>query len=121
VQALDSAGGASGEYREAVAFLRDIQRTLESLHTFTALNAYPRYGETICKNVQDIKGPIEEFMKAVEKYESSLGAGSKRGHHRNICQKLEWRFSISKDFEKLRRKVGDRLVVIDKLLQRLTM
>jgi len=121
VQALDSASGASAEYREAVAFLRDIQRTLKPLLTFTELNIYPSNGDAIRDKVLEIKGPIEDFMKAVLKYEPSLGTCSIRGHHRNVWQKLEWRFSVSKDFEKLRRKVGDHLVVIDKLLQYLTM
>jgi hypothetical protein len=121
VQALDSASGASVEYREAVAFLRDLERTLEPLHTFTALNAYPAYGELIRKKVVEIKGPIEEFLKVVERYEPSLGAEAKIGHHRNVYKKLEWHFSIPKDLEKLQKKVGDHLVVIDKLLQRLAM
>ena len=121
VQALDSAGGASAEYREAVAFLQDLRRTLEPLHTFTALNAYPAYGESIRKKVQDIKDPVEEFLGIVRKYEPALGVKARKGHHRNICEKLEWRFSVSKELENLRKKVADHLVVIDKLLQRLTM
>jgi hypothetical protein len=120
-QALSSASGASAEYREAVAFLKKLQRTLELLHTLSALSAYPAYSEEIRMMTCDIKGPIEEFLWAVEKYEPSLGVDAKKGHYRNIPRKLEWHFRMSKDVERLREKVGAHLLLIDKLLQRLTM
>jgi uncharacterized Zn finger protein len=52
VEALDSRHGAAGDYREAVAFLRDLKRTLEPLQTFTAWNAYPAYGNDIREQVE---------------------------------------------------------------------
>lgn len=121
VQALNSVCGVSAEYREAVAFLKNLQRILEPLHTLSALNAYPAYSEEIQTKMCDIKGPIEEFLHAVKKYEPSLGVDAKKGNHRNIPRKLEWHFRMSKDVERLRDKVGTHLLLIDKVLQRLTM
>jgi hypothetical protein len=122
VKALDNARGTPAEYREAVAFSRDVKRTLEPLHTFTALNAHPAYGEEIREKVEDIKVPIEDFLKAAKKYEASLSIAAKKGRFQNVCKKLQWHFSsMSKDFKNLREKVGDKLLAIDELLQRLAM
>jgi hypothetical protein len=38
VRALDGADGAASEYREAMAFLKSLKRTLEPLQTLCALN-----------------------------------------------------------------------------------
>ena len=40
---LDSCDGAASEYREAVAFLKELTQTLEPLKTFAAWNAYPAH------------------------------------------------------------------------------
>jgi len=100
VEALHSSDGAAGDYREAVGFLTDLKRTLEPLQTFTALNAHPSYADDIRIQVERIKVPVEAFLKAVLKYEPSLGAKAAPGHHRNVGRKLQWFLFVS-------RKVGD--------------
>lgn len=45
IQALDSVDGAAGDYREAVAFLLDLKRTLETLAKCSDLAEYPSCGE----------------------------------------------------------------------------
>jgi hypothetical protein len=95
-KALDDASGAAANYREAVAFLKGLKRTLEPLHTFTTLDAHPSYLEEIQQHVANIKHPIENFLSIVTKYEPSLGTKAKLGYYRNIGRKLKWRFIIPK-------------------------
>lgn len=87
IDALDSRDGAAGDYREAVAFLQDLKRTLEPLETFTAWNSYPAYGKDIQHHVAKIKEPVGAFLEAVRKYEPSLGANATPGRHRNLGRK----------------------------------
>lgn len=120
-EALDSCRGAAKEYREAVSFLKDLTRTLEPLETLTAWKVYPEYGEDIKKQVEAIKGPVDQFLQAALKYELSLGAASKKGHQRHIYRKLKWHFFISKEILALRSKIESHMQVLDSLLQRLTL
>ncbi|UPK93361.1 hypothetical protein LCI18_004296 [Fusarium solani-melongenae] len=120
-EALHSCRGAAKEYREAVSFLKDLTRTLEPLETLTAWKVYPEYGEDIKKQVEAIKGPVDQFLQAALKYEPSLGAVSRKGHQRHIYMKLKWHFSISKEILALRNKIESHMQVLDSLLQRLTL
>lgn len=121
VQALDSADGAAGDYREAVTFLRSLLRTLEPLQSFAASNANPSYGTEIKEQVDCIKEPVESFLSAVLKYEPGLGAKSKQGHHGNILRKLQWYLFMSKQVLSLRKRIESHIRIIDTLMQRLTM
>jgi hypothetical protein len=121
VEALDSHDGAAGDYREAVAFLRDLKRALEPLRTFTAWQTYPEYGREIGKQVEHIKEPIEKFLDKVLKYEPSLGAKAAEGHHRHILRKLQRYLFMSKKVLNLRKKIESNMRIIDSLMQRLTL
>lgn len=120
-KALDSAEGASRDYREAVTFLSGLNRTLEPLQAFSALDLYPSYGDEIKQHVGSIRGPIESFLQLVSDFETSLGPGAKTGRHRNAARKLQWRFSASKKVEDLRRSIGDQMLILDNLLHQLTL
>lgn len=121
IQALDTCDGAASDYREAVSFLRDLMETLGPLQTFTACNANPIYGKDTKEQVGHIKEPVEKFLAAVLKYEPSLGAGAKEGHHRHILRKLQWYIFMSKKVLGLRRKIKSHMRIIDTLMQRLTL
>lgn len=120
-RALDSCDGAASEYREAVFFLKDLIRTLEPLRTFADLRAYPIYAKDIEDQVVLIKEPVDDFLQSVLRYEPSLGAMAKSGHHRNLLPKLKWHFSISKKALALRDKVQSHIRNLDFLMQRLTL
>ncbi|KAJ3536342.1 hypothetical protein NM208_g6767 [Fusarium decemcellulare] len=120
-EALDSCRGAPKEYREAVSFLRELTRTLGPLETLAAWKAYPEYGKDIGKQVESIKGPVNDFLQTVLKYEPSLGAEAKSGHQRHIYRKLKWHFFISKEVLALQRTIQSHMRVLDSLLQRLTL
>ena len=121
IQALDTCDGAAADYREAVSFLRDLKRTLEPLQTFTACNANPAYGREIEEQVGYIKEPVGHFLTAVLKYEPSLGAAAKEGHHRHIFRKLQWYMFMSKKVLALRKKIESHMRIVDTLMQRLTL
>ncbi|TVY34526.1 hypothetical protein LOCC1_G007809 [Lachnellula occidentalis] len=119
-KALDQASGAPANYREDVAFLGGLMRTLEPLHAYTTLGARPSYQNEIKQHVSNIKHPIESFLSTIAKYEPSLGANALPGYHRNICTKLKWRFVISKSVIDLRQEIQDHMLLLDCVLQRLT-
>jgi hypothetical protein len=121
IEALDSCAGAASDYRKDVAFLRDLKQTLDPLQTFTAWNTYPTYGKQIEEQAAQIKGPIESFLKDVLKFEPSLGAKAKVGHHRYVLRKLEWYVVVSKRVLALRKEIEAHMRVMDTLMQRLTL
>ena len=121
IEALDSWDGAAGDYREAVSFLRALKRTLEPLQTYTAWTAYPSYGADIEEQVKQIREPVQKFLEAVVKYEPSLGAQAKKGHHRHVFRKLQWHVFVSKKVLALKKSIESHMRVIDTLLQRLTL
>jgi hypothetical protein len=73
IQALDSRDVAASDYREAVGFVRDLNRTLYPLQTFAAWRAYPSYAKDIEEQAAQIREPVESFLKAVAKFGLSLG------------------------------------------------
>jgi hypothetical protein len=104
-----------------VSFLRDLKRTLDPLETFAAWKADPSYRKDIEEQVAHIKEPVESFLKAVVKFEPSLGQRAVAGHHRNVFRKLQWHILVSKKALALRRSIESHMRVIDTLLQRLTL
>ncbi|KAH7348387.1 hypothetical protein BKA65DRAFT_550458 [Rhexocercosporidium sp. MPI-PUGE-AT-0058] len=121
IQALDSIDGSASDYREAVAFLRDLKRTLEPLQTYTAWNAYPVYGNDIKEQVECIREPVEQFLASLLKYEPSLRDNARKGHHRHVLRKLQWYMLMSKKVLGLRKKIESHMRVLDTLMQRLTL
>jgi hypothetical protein len=119
IEALDDVNGAAGNYREAVGFLRDLNRTLTPLETLTTWNAYPTYGKEITDQVRYIRGPVEEFLNAAVKYEPSLGPKAKKGHHRHVLRKLRWYLLKENKVLALKDKIEDHMRIIDTLTHRL--
>jgi hypothetical protein len=121
IQALDSVDGAAGDYRETVYFLQHLKRTLEPLQAFTAWGTYPGYRADITEQVGHIKEPVEKFLAKVLKFEPSLGEKARGGHHRHVLRKLQWYMFMSNKVVSLRKKIESHMLVIDTLMQRLTM
>lgn len=119
IQALDSCEGAVGDYRKALSFLQDLNRTLEPLQEFTAWNAYPAYGQDIGEQVGHIKVPVEQFLAAVLKYKPTLGSNCLPGRHRNCIRKLQWYIFMSTKVLNLKKKIKSHMRIINALLQRL--
>jgi len=120
IQALDSCDGAAADSREAISFLRNLRRTLGPLKTFAAWNEYPEYGQDIGEQVAHIKEHVENFLATMLEFEPSLG-NAKKGRHRHVPRKLQWRVLVSKKVLVLKKKIESRLRVIDTLIQRLTL
>ncbi|KAH7136742.1 hypothetical protein B0J13DRAFT_80496 [Dactylonectria estremocensis] len=120
-KALDDCDGASEDYREAMAFLQGLNRSLEPLQAFTAWKAYPEYGEQISKQVEYIRDSINKFRDEVLKLEPSLGEKSRKGYYRHIPQKLKWHVLKSGKILRLKKKIASHMRVIDTLMQRLTL
>ncbi|KAH8820385.1 hypothetical protein F5884DRAFT_893281 [Xylogone sp. PMI_703] len=119
VQALDSVDGAASDYREAVAFLRDLKRALEPLYRFTVWNAYPLYGKEIGEQVDCIREPIETFLADVLKFEPSLGTKVRGGRHRHITRKLQWHVFMSRKVLRLKNKIRSHMDLVLKAQQEL--
>jgi hypothetical protein len=124
IQALDDTHGAAKDYREAISFLCDLKRVLEPLQAFTAWSAYPNYGKEIGEKVGHIKGPVEDFLAAVLKYEPSLGENRRTGWPRALpaaLRKLQWHVFMSKKVLSLRGKIESHMRILDSLMHRLTL
>ncbi|KAN0108885.1 hypothetical protein V8E51_008627 [Hyaloscypha variabilis] len=121
IDTLDSNDGAASDYREAVAFLGDLKRTLDPLRTFSAWITYPVYGRDIEDQAKQIRDPVKAFVAAVQKYERSLGAQASHGHLRNMGRKVQWSVFMSKKVISLKRKIESHMRIIDSLMQRLTL
>jgi len=138
--ALDDISGARKEFRQSATFLRNLDKSLAPLRTFTALDAQPDYKADIEEEVDAIRRPIETFMTDVEGMAKKLGtglepgaAGSSRGidkggghfagfkAFRNMGSKLEWHYFTSKKALALQKDIEGHLRIIDTLMQRLTM
>ncbi|KAI8632815.1 hypothetical protein F5Y19DRAFT_419094 [Xylariaceae sp. FL1651] len=120
-QALDSCHGAAAEYREAVSFLKDLNRVLESLKTLTALATYPTHANDIQHEVDFVKRHIEDFLQIIAKFDRGLGANAKVGHLQYIPQKARWHFSVSKKALLLRERIASRLHILETLMHKLTL
>jgi len=122
VRALDDANGAASDYREAVAFLNSLKRTLEPLQTLSAFKLRPAYSDEIALVVKEIKDPIEKFVALTAKFEPSLGTGAHDGpRYRQMAKKLQWRFVTSKRVDELRTSIESHVGILNNLLQRLTL
>lgn len=119
IEALDSVDGAASYYREAVGFLRDLERTLTPLESLEAWKTYPLYANDILRQVQQIKGPVQDFLGGVVKYKKSLGEEAPKGHHRYIWKKLQWYLTQENKVLALKAKIGGHMRIIDTLLYRL--
>ncbi|RDW61105.1 hypothetical protein BP6252_12488 [Coleophoma cylindrospora] len=125
-QALDDVNGAPKEFRQASTFLRNLDKALLPLCTFTALEARPGYKANIEAEVDAIRTPIEKFMRDVDDMAKHLGGdsgSSKTSRFRwlkSISSKLEWHYFTSKKALSLQNEVEGHLRVIDTLMQRLT-
>jgi hypothetical protein len=121
VETLDSARGAANDYREGILFLNRLIHTLEPLKTLTGIDTSPTFRDEICREVDAIKTPVEEFLAIVSKYELGLGPTAQKGHYRHMGRKLQWHFIEAKKLEKLERNIGNHMRALDTLLQSLTM
>ncbi|PMD49113.1 uncharacterized protein K444DRAFT_301242 [Hyaloscypha bicolor E] len=121
IQALNSCDGAASDYREAVGFLRDLNRTLDPLQSFAAWRAYPSYAKDIEEQVAQVREPVESFLKAVTKFEPSLRQYASSAYHRDVFKKLHWHILVSKKVLALRKRVESHMRIIDTLVQRLTL
>ena len=122
VRALDGAKGAALDYREAVTFLTSLRRTLEPLQTLSALSLTLEQREEIREAVERIRTPVENFIAGTARFESSLGTDAKARHHyQNVGRKLQWAFVASRKTDELKRSIEGHVVVLNNLLQRLTL
>ncbi|KAN0094209.1 hypothetical protein V8E51_017393 [Hyaloscypha variabilis] len=112
VRALDDTNGAASDYREAVAFLNSLKRTLEPLQILSAFQLRPAYSDEIAL----------KFVALTAKFEPSLGSRTHNGpRYRQMAKKLQWRFVTSKRVDELRMSIESHVGILNNLLQRLTL
>ncbi len=115
-KALKETGGASAEYQHAVIELKGLKHALQHLETLECT-------EDNISHVNAIRGialacqlPLQDFMKKLEKYESSLGPWTDRTSFRSAGRKMRWAVSFGPEVEKLRALVAAKLININLLL-----
>ncbi|KAE9364448.1 hypothetical protein N431DRAFT_489010 [Stipitochalara longipes BDJ] len=119
INALDSDGGATRHYREATAFLQNIQKTLEPLQASPLLEAYPSSKDQIHQQVDKIKLAVDHFLKLAGKFEPDLGGTKLIGCHQHIFPKLKWRFVASRALTELMTELSGHMRILDTLLLRI--
>ncbi|GKT47474.1 uncharacterized protein ColSpa_07655 [Colletotrichum spaethianum] len=115
-QALDDCSGASGDYRDAVAFLKSLTQILDRLKAFSDRNDYPAYNSEIREQVKLIKPPVDEFINSTQKYDKRLGNTVKDGRFRHIVPKIKWHFLCSKNVLVLRKRVNSHVQILNTLM-----
>lgn len=120
-RALDGVDGAASGYREAVAFLTSLRRTLEPLQTLSALRIHPSYHNEAQQVISKIKGPIEQFLAITAYFEPALGPNSCPGRQYNVGRKLQWSFVTSKRVIELRRNTEAYIGILNNLLHQCTL
>ncbi|KAF7939693.1 hypothetical protein EAE99_001498 [Botrytis elliptica] len=119
LKALDDASGAPDEYRKMAVFLENVNLTLKNLHVFATLGVYPSYGDEIRRQIQNIRPPLERFIKIMKNFEPHLGSNATPGWWKNIPQKMLWTFKHS--HHKLKKEIKVHLLTLDNLLNRFTL
>ncbi|TGO15312.1 hypothetical protein BTUL_0042g00830 [Botrytis tulipae] len=119
VKALDDASGAPDEYRKMAVFLENVNLTLKNLHVFATLGVYPSYGDEIRRQIENIRPPLERFIKIMKNFEPHLGSNATPGWWKNIPRKMLWTFKHS--HHKLKKEIKGYLLALDSLLNRFTL
>ncbi|KAF7940654.1 uncharacterized protein EAE97_006840 [Botrytis byssoidea] len=119
VKALDDASGAPDEYRKMAVFLENVNLTLKNMHVFATLGVYPSYGDEIRRQIENIRPPLELFIKIMKNYEPHLGSNATPGWWKNIPRKMLWTFKHF--YHKLKKEIKDHLFTLDNLLNRFTL
>ncbi|KAF7946448.1 hypothetical protein EAE96_009446 [Botrytis aclada] len=119
IKALDDGSGAPHEYRKMAVFLENVNLTLKSLHVFATLGVYPSYGDDIRRQIENIRPPLERFLKIMKKFEPHLGSNATPGWWKNIPQKMLWTFKRS--HRELKKEIKEHLFTLDNLLNRFTL
>ena len=116
--ALKEAGGASSEYQDTTSFLQTLTRTLEHLNALQNTQLDPGIANNLREQCEQIRKPLEEFLRDVEKYESGLGvqAQSKRRKILSVPRKLQWALSASKEAKKLQDRVAVPMAAVGLVL-----
>jgi hypothetical protein len=91
------------------------------LKTLAGIDTGLTFRDELCKEVDAIKTPVEEFLAVISKYESGLGPTAQKGHYRHVGRKLQWHFFEAKKLEKLEKNIEHHMCAVDTLLQRLTL
>jgi hypothetical protein len=110
-------GGSSTKYASEAAFLGGLSSTLVQLEKHVATAPQDDISEDILKLVDVIKGPLEEFRKFLEKYNSSLGTTSTKSKVSKAPKTVEYTVNIlSGKVERLRRQIDQPLQAVNSLL-----
>ena len=115
-KSLRDAGGASSEYQSAVIELENLATTLSDLEALEPNEDNVQHVNAIRAMAMACRMPLQEFLKKISRYESSLGPFAKRMSLHTSGQKAKWSIALAEDVEKLRALVAAKHVSINLLL-----
>lgn len=120
VTSLDESRGSAAEYQEVRRELRGLERALLEVELLsrsrsptdklTALYATAR------KAALDCRHPVENLLKKIRRYDSSLGAAALRNVVRNTAMKIRWQVSQKDEIAKFRAEISAHSSSINMLL-----
>jgi hypothetical protein len=116
-RALGDAGGATGEYREALLELQHLQLLLEQLRDLPptcsgSLNHY----NAIRGMANAVQLPLLAFLKKMDAYHEKLGPSANSSSLSSAKRKIQWVMSMADDVKELRVVVAMKIVSISVLL-----
>ena len=113
---MKETGGASSEYQDAVLELNGLKHALQHVQALKPTGDNQGHVNAIRGMALACCLPLQEFLKALEKYEGSLGPWPRRNPVGNFGRKTKWAVSFGKEVEKLRAIVGAKQISINLLL-----
>lgn len=120
--ALQDAGGASSEYRDAVGFLKTLQTTLEHLKAFSSTPVEFYKAENLRQQCDHIQAPLKAFLDDVtSKFDAAMGQSCGRKKFLTAPRKIQWALYTSKKIKRLQERIIVPIGAVNMLLGLQTM
>ena len=115
-KSLKHVGGAVSEYQGAIIELENLAATLCHLESIEPNPDNVQHVNAIRAMAMACKLPLEEFMKKMMRYDSSLGPLARHNSFNSSLRKVKWSVVFAEDVEKLRTLVAAKHLGISLLL-----
>jgi hypothetical protein len=103
--ALKESGGAADDYQHIVRELESIVAVLQAVQSVPNTSSDVSQVNAIRSQAQSSQQLLAAFLKRIQKYDASLGAGARRGFRHGTVSKVRWATTVSKEISKLRQEI----------------
>jgi hypothetical protein len=114
--ALKDHGGASEDYQKTLQHLTVVHIVLLQLEKFKSSTGGLTQVNAIRGQAQLIRRDVENFLKTIKKFKSTLGATAGKKFHHGVLPKINWSQCMVRQVEDLRTRIEIQLSNIHILL-----